>query len=109
MTLVEFVKILNSINIPVTYSHWTATSTTPVPLPPYICYLVDGNENFKADNKVYHKITDASIELYTIRKDLALEAKLEQALDDHEIPYDSNEAFIDSEKMFQKIYEVRLI
>ncbi|WP_433959313.1 hypothetical protein [Cytobacillus horneckiae] len=109
MNLVEFKRILESVNIPVTYSHWTATQETPAPPPPYICYLVDGNENFKADNKVYHKITDANIELYTIRKDLALEAKLEQALDDHEIPYDSDEVFIDSEKLFQKIYEVRLI
>lgn len=109
MNLVELKRILESVNIPVTYSHWTATPETPVPPPPYICYLVDGNENFKADNKVYHKITDANIELYTIRKDQALEAILEQALDDHEIPYDSDEAFIDSEKLFQKIYEVRLI
>ncbi|TCJ01577.1 hypothetical protein [Cytobacillus praedii] len=109
MTLVEMKKILDLTGLPVTYSHWTATTNNPVPAPPYICYLVDGNENLMADNKVYHKISDVNIELYTTKKDLSVEALLEKALDDHEIPYDSFEAFIDSEKLFLKTYEVRLI
>ncbi|WP_242136716.1 hypothetical protein [Bacillus cereus group sp. BfR-BA-01360] len=74
-----------------------------------MCYLVDGSPNMPADNKVYHKINDVNIELYTTKKDLVAEAKLEKALDDYEIPYESFEAFIESEKLFQKSYEVRLI
>ncbi|KAB2334259.1 hypothetical protein [Bacillus mesophilum] len=109
MTLAELYQILLMTNIPVTYSHWTPTADKPVPNPPYICYLVDGSENLMADNKVYHKISDTTIELYTNKKDLAAEAVVEKVLDDHEIPYDSDETFIDSEKLFQKIYEVRLI
>ena len=31
-----------------------------------------------ADNKVYHKINDLNIELYTTKKDLVTEAKLEK-------------------------------
>ncbi|MED1116848.1 hypothetical protein [Bacillus paramycoides] len=109
MTLAELKKILDATGYPVAYSHFTATLGNPVPKPPYICYLVDGSPNMPADNKVYHKINDVSIELYTIKKDLVAESKLEQALDDHEIPYESFEAFIDSEKLFQKSYEARLI
>ena len=109
MTLSELYQILLITNMPVTYSHWTPTEENTVPEPPYICYLVDGSANLMADNKVYHKISDATIELYTNKKDLAAEAALEKVLDDHEIPYDSDETFIDSEKLFQKIYEVRLI
>jgi sulfur transfer complex TusBCD TusB component (DsrH family) len=109
MTLDEFKKILDATGYPVAYSHFTATPGKPVPKPPYICYLVDGSPNMIADNKVHHKINDVTIELYTIKKDLVAEIKLEQALDDHEIPYESFEAFIESEKMYQKTYEVRLI
>lgn len=109
MTLIEFKKLLDLSGLPVTYSHWTPTSTNPVPAPPYICYLVDENPNFIADNKVYHKISDITIELYTTKKDLAAEARLEKVLDDHEIPYEPFETFIASENLFQKIYEVRLI
>ncbi|PEY72094.1 hypothetical protein CN344_29410, partial [Bacillus cereus] len=54
-------------------------------------------------------IDDANIELYTTKKDLVAEAKLEKVLDDYEIPYDSYETFIESEKMYQKNYETRLI
>lgn len=109
MTLGELIKILEATGYPVAYSHFTATPVNQVPKPPYICFLVDGSANLMADNKVYHKINDLNIELYTTKKDLVAEAKLEKVLDDHEIPYDSFGTFIESEKMYQKIYEVRLI
>lgn len=104
MTLVELKQILEATGYPVDYSHFKDAQA-----PPFICYLVEGNPNFMADNKVYHKVSDVNIELYTTKKDLVAEATLEKVLDDHEIPYDSFEAFIDSEELFQKTYEVRLI
>ncbi|MCI0766060.1 hypothetical protein [Bacillus sp. TL12] len=109
MTLSELKQILDATGYPVAYSHFAATPKKPVPSPPYICYLVEGSSNMIADNKVYQKINDVNIELYTTKKNLVAEAKLEKALDDHGIPYESFEAFIESEKLFQKIYEVRLI
>ncbi|MGW5982873.1 hypothetical protein ACWFOP_21035 [Bacillus mycoides] len=109
MTLGELTKILEATGYPVAYSHFTATPGNSVPAPPYICFLVDGSANLMADNKVYHKINNLNIELYTIRKDLVAEAKLEKVLDDHEIPYDSFETFIESEKLYQKFYETRLM
>lgn len=109
VTLGEFIKILEATGYPVVYSHFTATPGNPVPEPPYICFLVDGSANLMADNQVYHKINDLNIELYTIKKDLVAEAKLEKVLDDHEIPYDSYGIFIESEKLFQKTYETRLL
>lgn len=109
MTLGELTKILEATGYPVAYSHFTATPNNPVPAPPYICFLVDGSANLMADNKVYHKINDLNIELYTVKKDLTAEAKLEQVLDDHDISYESYGTFIESEKLFQKIYETRLM
>ncbi|MGH1326593.1 hypothetical protein [Bacillus pretiosus] len=109
MNLIELKKILDATGYPVAYSHFTATPGKPVPQPPYICFIADGSANLMADNKVYHKINDLNIELYTVRKDLVAEEKLEKVLDDHEIPYDSFGTFIESEKMYQKIYETRLI
>lgn len=104
MTLAELKKMLDGTGFPVTYSHFNNPQT-----PPFICYLVDGSANLMADNKVYHKIYDVTIDLYTTKKDLVAEAKLETLLDTHEIPWDSDEVFIESESLFQKIYEVRLI
>ncbi|PEZ85185.1 hypothetical protein CN374_25785 [Bacillus cereus] len=110
MTLGELTRILEATGYPVAYSHFTATPGNPVPASPYICFLVDGSANLMADNKVYHKINDLNIELYTIKKNLVAEARLEKVLDDHEIPYDSPfEGIIESEKIYQKLYETRSI
>ena len=109
MTLSDIYTILKATGYPVAYSHFTATTNNSLPNPPYICYLNAYSSNLKADNKVYQKIDNLQIELYTNKKDLAAEKKLEDILDNNDISYESTETWIDSEKLFQKIYEVRLI
>jgi uncharacterized membrane protein len=61
-----------------------------------------------ADDKVYKKIRNIQIELYTTKKDLNAEQKLENALDQHDIAYESTETYIQSENIYQKIYEVSI-
>jgi hypothetical protein len=109
MTLAQLKAMLGQTGYPVTYSHFTATENNPIPAPPYICYLEAYSSNFIADSKVYQKIKNVQIELYTKLKDTNAENKLETLLDTNNIPYDSTETFIESEKLFQKIYDVRLI
>lgn len=108
-SLSELKEILEATGIPVAYSHFIAGENSPVPDPPFICYLVTNSENFNADNKVYLSIQAVQIELYTDKKDLDAEAKVEAALVDAEIPFQSTEIYIDSEQLFEKIYEVRLL
>lgn len=103
MTLAELKTILEAAGFPVAYSHFKK----PVS-PPFIVYLAGPSANFHADNKVYKKSINVRIELYTDKKDLAAENKLESLLDENEIPYESDETFIESEQLFLKIYEVRL-
>jgi hypothetical protein len=104
MNLVELKNLLDRTGFPVAYSHFENAQTAP-----FICFLVSGDPNFIADNKVYHKLSDVTIELYTNKKELATEAILETLLDENELPYEPDETYIESEKLFQKIYEVRLI
>ncbi|MNW68804.1 hypothetical protein D3C74_476650 [compost metagenome] len=47
-----------------------------------------------------------NIELYTDKKDLTAERILENLLNENEIPYETFETWIESENLFQKIYEV---
>lgn len=104
MTLIELQILLEESGYPVTYSHFNSP-----PALPYITYLSAYSSNFIADDKVHHKIDNVQIELYTRKKDLAAESKLEAVLDEYEFSYDSSETYIASEGLFQKIYEVRLI
>ncbi|MNC63725.1 hypothetical protein D3C75_1138710 [compost metagenome] len=109
MNLAELNIILKAAGYPVAYSHFTATTQSPIPSPPYITYLVSYSSNFITDKTVYKKIDNVQIELYTNKKDLPAETTLENVLDANGIVYDSTETYIESEKLFQKLYEVRVI
>lgn len=109
MTLSDIYIILKATGYPVAYSHFSEENDNSLPIPPYICYLSVYSSNFKADNKVYAKVDNIQIELYTTKKDLKAEKILEDILEANDITYESTEAYIESEKLFQKIYEVRLI
>lgn len=109
MTLNDICTILKATGYPVAYSRFISSPTTPLPSPPYIAYLSAYSSNLIADNKVYKKINNLQIELYTTKKDLVAEKKIEDLLDANEIAYESTETWIDTEKLFQKLYEMRLI
>ncbi|WP_405100810.1 hypothetical protein [Oceanobacillus sp. FSL H7-0719] len=103
MTLIELKRLLDATGYPVAYSHFNEPKDTP-----FITYLVTYSPNFHADNRTYHKIDSVDIELYTNKKDLQAEEVLEDLLDTNELPYESYEEYIESEKVFKKTYEVRL-
>ena len=109
MNLVEFQRLLEESGYPVAYSHFTPAPDNPLPSPPYVVYLEAFNPSFDADNKTFQKMSDVQVELYSRKKDLAAEGKLEAVFDKYEIPYTSTGQYIQSENLHQKIYEVRLI
>ncbi len=77
--------------------------------PPYIVYVFSHSTNYVADSRVYLKRGNYQIELYTEKKDPALEAKLEGLFDAHGLVYDKTESYLDSEKLLEVIYEIQLI
>jgi len=103
MTLAELKKILEKTGLRVAYSHFNS----PVE-PPFITYVFRYSSNFHADNKTHKEIDNIDIELYTSKKEPTTEKLLEDILTDHDIPFEKMETFIESERMYQIIYEVRL-
>lgn len=97
----ELLQILSETQIPFAYHHFAEGES---PEPPFICYLLPGSNNFSADGKVYYKINEVHIELYTDLKDLAVEQQLEDVLDEHEIFYNKSETWIESEKLYEVLY-----
>ena len=93
--------ILSEMQIPFAYHHFAEGDAVE---PPFICYLLPGSNNFSADGKVYHKINEVHIELYTDLKDLAVEQQVEDVLDEHEIFYNKSEVWIESEKLYEVLY-----
>lgn len=97
----ELLQILSETQIPFAYHHFAEGES---PEPPFICYLLPGSNNFSADGKVYYKINEVHIELYTDCKDLAVEQQLEEVLDEHGIFYNKSETWIESEKLYEVLY-----
>ncbi len=101
----DLVKLLEETGIPFAYDHFAEGES---PDPPFICYLLPQSDNFSADGKVYLKVSNVNIELYTDSKDLAVEQKLEIVLDIHGIFYDKTEVWIESEKLYEVLYSFEL-
>ena len=99
--MVDLVKLLEETGIPFAYDHFAEGES---PEPPFLCYLLPGSDNFSADGKVYHKISEVRLELYTDYKDLASEQKVEDTLDAAGLFYNKTETWIDSEKLYEVLY-----
>jgi hypothetical protein len=101
----ELLAIIKEMGIPSAYDHFAEGES---PDPPFICYLLPGSDNFAADGRVYFKINDVRIELYTDSKDLAVEQKVEDVLDAHGVFYNKSETWIDSEKLYEVLYQFEM-
>ena len=101
MTIEELAAMLQKTGIPFAYDHFAEGES---PEPPFICYLLPGSNNFAADGKVYFKINQVRIELYTDSKDLAVERKVEMVMDESGIFYNKSEVWIQSEKLYEVLY-----
>lgn len=98
----ELVKIIEEMGIPFAYDHFAEGES---PDPPFLCYLLPGSDNFAADGRVYYKMSEVRIELYTDFKDVSLEEKVTAVLDSHGIFYEQSEVWIEEEKLYEAAFE----
>lgn len=105
MTLPELKDKLKTLDLPIAYRCFAVGQ---VPELPYIVYYADEDIAFYADDIVYHEGYAVTIEVYTEKKDMELEKKVKQLLNDNGLPYESYESFLDSENMYLKAYEIEI-
>ena len=105
MTHEEVMAVMEEIGLPYAYHHFAEGES---PEPPFLIYLTPGSHNFSADGMVYFKVKQLDVELYTDKKDLALEEKLEKILDAQGIFYNKTETYIKSEKLYEVLYELEV-
>lgn len=105
MSFEKIVEMLMAIGLPFAYHHFAEGES---PDPPFIVYLSPGSHNFGADGKVYFKAKELDIELYTEKKDPELEEQLENILDAAGLFYDKTEVFIETENLYEVLYELEV-
>ena len=101
----KLLELMAEIDIPSAYDHFAEGES---PDPPFITYLLPGSDNFAADGKVFFRITEVHIELYTDEKNPEVETLVETVLDAHGIFYDKTEVWIDSEKLYEVLYSFEM-
>ncbi len=106
MTLTQVNTMLNGIGLPYNYHHFEVGQA---PALPYLLFYYPGNDDFVADGTNYQQILNLRIELYTEEKDFVSEGKVEAALSAAGLVYTKDETYIESERMFEIIYETEVI
>ena len=102
----EVLQMLEVTGYPVAYHHWGEGAE---PNKPYIVYLYPVTTNFSADGIVYQSINKLDIELYTECKDPKAERQVEAVLKEYGFLYEKNETYIESEKMYEVLYETEVL
>lgn len=105
MTKADVVRMIKSIGLPYAYDHFTEGES---PKPPFLVYLYPRADNFSADGCAYHKQDILHIEVYTNKKDLSLEDRVEAVLDGHGLFYGKSEVWIPEERLYEVLYETEV-
>lgn len=105
MTYDEIIEMLEEAGLPLAYDHFAEGES---PEPPFLVFLFPGSDNVFADDRVYYKINRLDVELYTDRKDPETEERIEDILDSRCLPWEKSEVWIESEKMYEVLFQTEI-
>ncbi len=105
MTYEEINDMMAEMGLPYAYHHFAEGES---PQPPFLLCLSPGEETFSADNVAYYSFKQLDIELYTDKKNPAMEEEMEAVLTQHEIYFTKSEAWIESERLYEVLYEMTI-
>ena len=95
-------EILSTLGYAVAYDHFNTNTKTP-----FLIFRRHSTRNFMADGRVNKKVNNIYVELYTDKKDIEIEQKLENLFDKNDIVYNiESELYIQEENVYQIIYEI---
>ena len=105
MTYEEISEMMQEIGLPNAYHHFAEGESTD---PPFLLFLSSGENTFGADNLMYISFKRLHIELYTDEKSPEAEECVEEVLHQHNIYYTKSETWIESEKLYEVLYELEV-
>ncbi len=105
MSYEEINEMMQEIGLPFAYHHFAEGES---PKPPFVIFLSPGENTFSADNRMYHGFKQLDIELYTDEKAPDTESRVEEILQQHNIYYTKSETYIESEKLYEVLYEMEV-
>jgi len=101
----EIILMIKKMGLPLAYDHFAEGES---PDPPFLLMLLPSSDNVSADGGVYCKNKVLHIELYTDKKLPDREDEVEAVLDSYGIFYDKSETWIESESLYEVLYEMEV-
>ena len=105
MTHEEVLEMMDKMEITYAYHHFAEGESEE---PPFAVFLYPGADNFAADGIVYYKFNRLDIEIYTDKKDIDLEQRVEAVLTEYGIFYSKSEVWIEEERLYEVLYEMEV-
>ena len=105
MTHDEVISMILEMNLPYAYDHFAEGES---PDPPFLVIRYPSSDHFAADGLAYYKVNRLNLELYTALKSPNIELFLEAVLDRHSLFYNKSEVWIESEKLYEVLYEMEV-
>lgn len=102
----EVSTMLESTGIPCAYYQFPEDTEQKTP---FICFYYPESSDFMADNENYVKIEQLTVELYQDSFDDTIEALVEAALKAAGFAYTRERVAIDSEKLYETIYQTEVL
>ena len=96
----DVLEMMEEMGLPFAYGHFVEGEA---PEPPFAVFLYPRADNFSADGVAYFKRNELDIEVYT-----ELEEAVEAVLLKHGIFYGKSEVWIESEKLYEVLYEMEV-
>ena len=106
MTYQEVATMVAEVGYPTAYYQFPEGTEQAMP---FVCFYFPENNDMLADNSNYQKIEHLIVELYTDNKSFTAEAAVEQVLANHGMVWTRSETQIDTERMYEVVYEMDVI
>lgn len=105
MTKKEVPKMLQEMGLPFAYDHFAEGEKIDTP---FMVYLYPRSNHFSADGVAFYKKESIQIEVYTDKKDMELEERIEAVLEKYGLFFSKSEVWISSEKLYEVLYETEV-
>ena len=105
MTYEEINEMMQEIGLSFAYHHFAEGES---PDPPFTLFLSPGEHTFGADDLMYISFKKLDIEIYTDEKSPETEERVEEILHQHNIYFTKTELWIESERLYEVLYETEV-
>ena len=105
MTYEEICEMVQEIGLPFAYHHFAEGES---PSPPFLLFLSPGEHTFGAGDLMYISFKKLDIEIYTDEKSPETEERVEEILHQHNIYFTKTELWIESERLYEVLYETEV-